>query len=83
MCFYRVMTSRLKVNAGKRSLEMQWSGEAEALMMENLAVDMMNISQKGLMQIYQGSFNKLLCTWCRERDKAFSVRKMNNLAFVC
>ena len=57
------MTSRLKVNAGKRSLEMQWSGEAEALMMENLAVDMMNISQKGLMQIFQGSFIKLLCTW--------------------
>ena len=83
MCFYRVMTSRLKVNAGKRSLEMQWSGEAEALMMENLAVDMMNISQKGLMQIFQGSFIKLLSTWCRERVKAFSVRKMNNLAFVC
>ena len=77
------MTSRLKVNAGKRSLEMQWSGEAEALMMENLAVDMMSISQKGLMQIFQGSFFKLLCTWCRERVKAFSVRKMNNLAFVC
>jgi len=32
---------------------MQWSGEAERLMMENLAVNMMNISQKGLMQIFQ------------------------------
>ena len=36
---------------------MQCSGEAEALMMENLVVDMMNISmweipQEGLMQIF-------------------------------
>ena len=62
---------------------MQWSGEAERLMIENLAVNMMNISQKGLMQIFQESFINLLCTWCRERIKAFSVSKMNNLAFVC